>query len=137
MDVAGSIRWTNFKRGKSPRTVEACNLRQYFKHRSDPSELIISKILKQILILKSVLKLFQITNHAIKYHVILCKAIQYHVISYITLVEKVGIYRNEAVVRCWSAAACFFNHSGNFANPVVKLQNLHSSKLLTQALPSI
>ena len=72
-----------------------------------------------------------------KYHVILCKAIQYHVISYITSLEKVGIYRNEAVVRCWSAAACFFNHSGNFANPVVKLQNLHSSKLLTQALPSI
>ena len=62
---------------------------------------------------------------------------QSHVMSYITLVEKVGIDRNEAVVRCWSAAACFFNHSGNFANPVVKLQNLHSSKLLTQALPSI
>ena len=52
MDVAGSIRWTNFKRGKSPRTVEACNLRQYFKHRSDPSELIISKVLKLILILR-------------------------------------------------------------------------------------
>ena len=63
-----------FQEGKSPRTVEACNLRQYFKHRSDPSELIISKVLKQILILKSKLKIFQITDHAIKNHVILCKA---------------------------------------------------------------
>ena len=132
MDVAGSIRWTNFKRGKSPRTVEACNLRQYFKHRSNPSELIISNVLKLILISKSPFKLF-LNN--LKYHVILYKAIQYHVMS--TSLEKVEIDRNEAVVRCWSAAACFFNHSGNFANPVVKLQNLHSSKLLTQALPSI